>query len=226
MLRVFGVCLFALLNLPTALAQDEIVRLPGQGELKRDAAPPQLGEVERLIPGGGLFVSFDANADGRVSEAELTTGIAEAFIAADRNEDGFLTPLEQISWSEQLPTRDPSLSNPARFDPNLDRRVDAEEFTSVISGFAENLADTETGDIVLASLKSTTRPRREDRDAERQAGRVNGLASARNGSAHRHRLAANGRTCPALRRVPQIHSVPAQRAPRRLRWHRCRQRKS
>jgi len=154
----------------SASAQDP-VRLPGQGQIKRDAVPPQLRETERLIPGGGLLVSFDTDGDGRVSDDELLTGIDAAFLAADQNEDGYLTPLEQISWSESLPTRDASLSNPARFDPNLDRRVNPEEFSMVITGFAEDVADSETGEIIIASLRRT-RPERPDEaiDAIRSGG--------------------------------------------------------
>ncbi|MEL7130661.1 MAG: EF-hand domain-containing protein [Pseudomonadota bacterium] len=136
-----------------AFADEDVVRLPGQGELKPEAAR-QLRPNERLIPGAGLFISFDNNTDGRVSPAELERGIANAFIDADANQNGYLTPLEQKAWSNSLPTRDQSLSNPARFDPNLDRIVSVEEFETVIKDFAASLTDAESGDILLASLKA------------------------------------------------------------------------
>ncbi|MEM9669040.1 MAG: hypothetical protein AAF950_08960 [Pseudomonadota bacterium] len=165
MTRLFLLCTSAMFALPIAASAQDPVRLPGQGEVKRDAAP-QLKKADRLIPGGGLLLSFDTDQDGRVSDAELMAGIESAFAEADNNADGFLTPLEQISWSESLPTRDASLSNPARFDPNLDRRVSSEEFHTVIVGFAEDVSDEETGEIVLASLKAKRRVRNGDDSAE------------------------------------------------------------
>ncbi|MEM7662552.1 MAG: hypothetical protein AAF292_09910 [Pseudomonadota bacterium] len=174
MLRLyFFSALFLSLAAIPSFAQD-VVRLPGQGEVKRDVAP-QLGSTDRLIPGGGLLLSFDTDRDGRVSDEELMTGIERAFAAADNNQDGYLTPLEQISWSESLPTRDASLSNPARFDPNLDRRVNAEEFSDVIVSFADDLADEESGEVIIASLKAKRRPRPDgesdqERPRQRRAG--------------------------------------------------------
>lgn len=169
MLRSFA-CLVATLSfaMSLAVADDEPVRLPGQGEVKPDVAP-QLTGTDRLIPGGGLLVSFDTNTDGRVSEAELIMGIEAAFVTADRDENGRLTPLEQIAWAEGLPTRDASLMNPVRFDPNLDRMVSAEEFSLVIMSFATNLTEAETGDILVTSLKSTRRGRRDGPDAIEEA---------------------------------------------------------
>lgn len=142
-----------------ASAEDDIVRLPGQGELKPEAAKKIIG-AERLISGGGLILSFDADADGKITMAELESGVAIAFETADRNDDGRITPLEQMAWADGLPTRDTSLANPARFDPNLDRVVREAEFTEVVISFASGLADETTGDIHLERLKSNFTGRR------------------------------------------------------------------
>jgi len=139
--------------------EDEIVRLPGQGELKPEAAKTIVG-ADRLISGGGLILSFDADADGRVTPDELETGVAIAFETADRNDDGRITPLEQMAWADGLPTRDTSLANPARFDPNLDRVVREAEFTDVVVSFASGLADETTGDIHVERLTSNITGRR------------------------------------------------------------------
>ncbi len=160
-----------------ASAQDEIVRLPGQGELKPEAARTVSG-ADRLIAGGGLILSFDADADGKVTPTELETGVLVAFENADKNDDGRITPLEQMAWAERLPTRDTSLANPARFDPNLDRVVRQAEFSEVVLGFASRLVDETTGDIPVERLKSgitgrraiedpVAPPRREPEPAER-----------------------------------------------------------
>ncbi len=140
-----------------AMAEDEpLVRLPGQGEL-RDPAERKDRKAnlpDRLKPGGGLFVSFDENQDGIVSADEIAAGIPLAFTAADANADGHLTAIEQQAWAASLPTRDDSLANPVRFDPNLDRRVSISEFTSVINDLGSAYADEATGQIIVADLKA------------------------------------------------------------------------
>lgn len=161
-----------------ALAQvdeDELLRLPGQGEV-RDEALRQQTRADRLKPGAGLFITFDLNSDGRVSRTEIDAGIPAAFQDADNNQDGHLTALEQQDWAQGLPTRDDSLANPFRFDPNLDRRVDLDEFTLVINNLGIDYADEISGDIIIADLRAprrdgngrrdvdaAERPRRQDR---------------------------------------------------------------
>ena len=140
--------------------EDELLRLPGQGEV-RDDALRQRAKADRLKPGAGLFITFDQDNDGRISQSEIASGIPAAFEDADNNADGYLTALEQQDWAQGLPTRDDSLANPFRFDPNLDRRVDLDEFTLVISNLGRDYADEASGEIVIADLKA---PRRE-RDA-------------------------------------------------------------
>lgn len=141
---------------------DELVRLPGQGLVKPDGLPPQL-RLERLVPGGGLFASFDTDGDGRISPRELSEGTRAAFKAADANGDGQLVALEQIDWAESLPTRDDTLANPVRFDPNLDRIVTFEEFSAVIAQLAASYQDAD-GSIDIARLSAPEpRPERGDR---------------------------------------------------------------
>jgi hypothetical protein len=129
---------------------DDIVRLPGQGRLKPDA-PHGRHASGRLVPGGGLIVSFDANDDGHVTPNELRTGAVAAFTVADANADGTLSGLEQQDWANSLPARDDTLANPVRFDPNLDRIVSVTEFVAVIAQLAVDHADSD-GNIYLAKL--------------------------------------------------------------------------
>jgi hypothetical protein len=155
------------LSVHAQVDEDEILRLPGQGEVRS----PQLRErakADRLKPGAGLFLTFDSNEDGRISQFEIDAGIPLAFRIADRNEDGFLTALEQQDWAASLPTRDDSLANPFRFDPNLDRRVDIDEFTTVIVNLGTDYADETTGDILVADLKAPRleRPQRGGQEGE------------------------------------------------------------
>ena len=136
-----------------AVDEDEIVRLPGQGEVRSPDAR-QRAQADRLKPGAGLLLTFDSNEDGRISQFEIDAGIPIAFQKADKNGDGYLTALEQQDWAASLPTRDDSLANPFRFDPNLDRRVDLDEFTTVIVNLGTDYADESSGDIIVADLKA------------------------------------------------------------------------
>lgn len=138
---------------PAIADEDEIVRLPVQGEV-RDRTTRDRVKADRLKPAGGLFVSFDTDESGAISEAEITAGILLAFAQADANADGTLTALEQQAWAKSLPTRDDTLANPVRFDPNLDRRVNLDEFSGVIQNLGRTYADEITGDILISSLKA------------------------------------------------------------------------
>lgn len=129
---------------------DDLVRLPGQGLVKPDSAPAQR-KLARLVPGGGLFASFDTDEDGNISPDELTDGTRAAFKAADANADGQLVALEQLDWAASLPTLDDTLANPVRFDPNLDRVVTFDEFEAVIVQLAANYQDS-SGTIQIARL--------------------------------------------------------------------------
>lgn len=138
---------------PAMADDDELVRLPGQGEF-RDQKKREETKGDRLKPGAGLLVSFDTDENGRISTSEIGVGIPIAFKAADENEDGYLTAIEQQEWASSLPTRDDSLANPFRFDPNLDKRVYLEEFAKVITDLGIDYADEASGDIIVTELKA------------------------------------------------------------------------
>ncbi len=144
---------------PAQADEDEIVRLPTSGEVRSREVRDRV-KADRLKPAGGLFVSFDTDNSGTISRAEIAIGIRKAFTAADANGDGELTALEQQAWASGLPTRDDTLANPVRFDPNLDRIVSLDEFTTVIQSIGGDYADEVTGDIVVASLKALEPERR------------------------------------------------------------------
>ena len=133
-------------------ADDDLVRLPGNGEIRK-SPNNRKGAVDALVPGGGLMLSFDTNRDGRITEREVAKGSRLAFDLADTNGDGRLSALEQIEWAKQLPTRDDTLANPARFDPNLDRMVSYDEFAAVVTRLAGDYSDEASGVILVASLK-------------------------------------------------------------------------
>lgn len=143
----------------------ELVRLPGDGELKQPARAG--GARERLLPGGGLFISFDEDENGAVVMTEIEAGIARAFDEADADGNGVLTALEQQAWAGDLPTRDDTLANPVRFDPNLDRRVSLDEFSDVIIGLARDYSEDGSGTVLIANLKAPEKTRQERAQFER-----------------------------------------------------------
>ena len=69
----------------------------------------------------------------------------------DANADGSLSALEQQDWANNLPTRDDTLANPVRFDPNLDRIVNVTEFVTVVAQLTLDHADPD-GNIYLSKL--------------------------------------------------------------------------
>ncbi len=157
---------------PSQSAEDPIVRLPAQGEVRdalgrQDQGEERLAGARRLLPGGGLLVSFDTDGDGRITGEEIDLGIPAAFAAADADGDGYVTPLEQQDWAASLPTRDDSLANPARFDPNLDRRASLEEFDQVVRQIAGVYREESGGELTVASLAAPD-PQSRDRRAERR----------------------------------------------------------
>jgi len=158
--------------------EDEIVRLPLQGEV-RDAETRDRVKADRLKPAGGLFVSFDTDKSGSISPVEITAGIPLAFATADANEDGSLTALEQREWADNLPVRDDTLANPVRFDPNLDRMVDLSEFSAVIHDLGRAYADEISGDILITSLKAP-KPERPKRGFNILDGSLRGRGGSRN----------------------------------------------
>lgn len=161
--RVPALSLFS----PTAHAdqpETDLVRLPGQGEIRVEHS--RFSRKDRLAPGGGLLVSFDGDGDGALSQAEFETGLTAAFASADGNGDGRLTVFEQRDWAERLPTRDDSLANPVRFDPNLDRLVSYGEFSDVIRNLASPYWDETQAALELSKLKRTGREQVESETAE------------------------------------------------------------
>ncbi len=148
---------------PVAMAQeaDDLVRLPGDGAVKKLSG--QRNVPDRLVPGGGLILTFDTDGNRRIDRAEIEAGARAAFVLADANKDASLTALEQIDWAAGLPSHDDSLANPVRFDPNLDRSVSQAEFVSVILMLADAYTDTSSGAIPIANLEAPKRDEDEGR---------------------------------------------------------------
>lgn len=132
--------------------EDTLLRLPKNNSLEVEEEISTVGTGQKLVPGGGLLLSFDTNDDGIIAQDEVEAGIIAAFAKADANSSGSLTPIEQIKWAESLEPYDASLANPVRFDPNLNRSVSRNEFTVVVRSLASNLVDEETGLLEVSRL--------------------------------------------------------------------------
>lgn len=181
---LLGAVLFALV--PAASAKqatngsDDVVRLPDAPERPRAPALESLADRDgedtretRLLPGGALLATFDTNGDQIISDAELETGIAQAFEAADQNGNGRVTGLEQKAWATSLPYRDDSLANPVRFDPNLDGQVSRDEFSQVLTSLADEYRAEADGELTFAALVAPQRkPATEGAERLREAARL------------------------------------------------------
>ena len=147
-------------RLPIPNTQQGLDRPGRDGESGERRPPPR---KKRLVSGGGLLLSFDANADRIVTFAEVDAGISAAFVQADANQNTYITALEQASWVETLEFPDASLTNPVRFDPNLDSRVTVKEFTRVVGQLYRQYEDGDLGHVSVDDLYEV--PKRGDRSS-------------------------------------------------------------
>ncbi|OQW61880.1 MAG: hypothetical protein A4S17_09000 [Proteobacteria bacterium HN_bin10] len=93
-----------------------------------------------------MFVSFDADGDLSVSEAESEAGFAREFARADANADGSMQPIEFSNWSNLV--LGGSQIGPYRldFDRNVDNVITRQEFdTEMRARFAAYDADENKG---------------------------------------------------------------------------------
>lgn len=94
-----------------------------------------------------MFTSFDADADMKISNAEIEAGLTAEFARADSNRDGSLQPIEFQNWSNA--TLGGGLTGPYRldFDRNVDNVITAEEFRQELSARAREYDSDEDGAI-------------------------------------------------------------------------------
>jgi len=79
-----------------------------------------------------MFVSFDADGDAVVTNAEIDAGLTREFARADSNGDGQLQPIEFQNWSHLV--LGGGMLGPYRldFDRNVDNVITREEFNTEI----------------------------------------------------------------------------------------------
>jgi hypothetical protein len=93
------------------------------------------------------FVSFDANTDLSVTEAELAAGLAREFTRADANSDGQLQPIEFQNWANAA--LGGGQIGPFRldFDRNVDNVITREEFDTELRARFGDYDSDESGAI-------------------------------------------------------------------------------
>ncbi|MEP7209883.1 MAG: hypothetical protein ABI740_03520 [Alphaproteobacteria bacterium] len=113
----------------------DVERVAGPG------LPPGVGrEGVRIVrPGAMLFASYDANHDGKITDAEIEAGAASSFAVADKNNDGAIAGFEQTDWATLVGGASDVLSNSMQFDSDLDHSVTKAEFVSGLHRLADTL---------------------------------------------------------------------------------------
>ena len=139
-----------------ALAQERLPYRGGPGQ-----NPDQTGA--RFIKAGALLLAtFDANKDLIISPAEIEEGARLAFVYADADGSGELTPLEQRAWAGRVTSDTDVIANPSLFPSAIPGMVTADEFVIGLVTFAQRFED-DAGQVLLSNL--TFEPSHAGRDS-------------------------------------------------------------
>jgi len=106
--------------------------------------------VKVVAPGALVYARFDADFDGRITSAEIESGAAQAFAAADANGDKQITGFEQTDWAARMGNPSDLMANAMTFDIDLDRSVTKAEFTAGLMRIAGQIQPN--GDLTFADL--------------------------------------------------------------------------
>ena len=169
-LRIISVCTVFLLAVPiTAASQEAPERLPAP----TDEVPvvEQLDKASRPInrnsqrlsiaPAGLMFASFDSDGDYRISRTEANAGIAAAFIAADKNNNGTLSLVEVDIWRERALGSLDLLPGNTQFDRDFNAVVTRAEFTEVLTRTGARLDKDENSVLDFSELLAKVPAQRE-----------------------------------------------------------------
>ena len=144
---VLGLAAFAVAPV-FAQEPDRIDRVAGVSSPGGLGRPPE--GVRVAAPGALVFASFDRNADGKVTAAEIEAGAGAAFAAADRNGDGRITGFEQSDWAASIGSPTDVMANTMTFDIDLDRAVTQAEFVTGLKRIANQIQPA--GELTFADL--------------------------------------------------------------------------
>ena len=130
------------------------------------------GPITAISAGALVFAGFDANADYKINSTELTSGLAKAFKAADKDGSTTLSLFELEDWREAALGSLDAAPGTLAFDKDFDQRVTREEFDHAMTFVFKTGDKNEDGVLELNDLvKVFEMPRRpvieEDNTIER-----------------------------------------------------------
>jgi Ca2+-binding EF-hand superfamily protein len=125
-------------------------------------------------PGGGtgFFERFDANQDGRLTQAEVDEVRRTQLTEFDQNDDGSLSLEEyQALWLDAM--RERMVDQFQAHDDDGDGMVTVEEFGERFDGMVSRLDANDDGAVTVDEMRGHG-DRRGDRERGREGGRENG----------------------------------------------------
>lgn len=132
-------------------------RLPYRGGANSD-----LTGARYIKAGALLLATFDANKDLEISKEEIQYGARLAFVYADGDGNGQITPLEQRAWAGRLTSETDVIANPSLFPSAIPGMVTEDEFVIGLETFAQRF-EGQDGKVLLSNLTfEPNRPGRED----------------------------------------------------------------
>lgn len=146
------------LTAPT-LAQE---RLPYRGGDAIGQNDPRAG-ARYVHPGALLLAMLDENKDLEITGDEIESGARLAFVHADQDQNGVLTPLEQRAWAGRLSSETDLIANPRIFPSAIPNQVTEEEFVFGIITLSQRFED-EDGRVFMSALTFAPENTRRDDD--------------------------------------------------------------
>lgn len=138
-----------------AQAQDDGIEGLESLEDQRSEMPsiPKIrGPISIIRPAALLFATFDKDGDYKISRAEATDGVANAFTRADRDKNGRITLFELEDWRELALGSMDALPGNLNFDIDYDNQVSKPEFTSALMDLFDRHDKDSDGHVKHAEL--------------------------------------------------------------------------
>ena len=132
------------------------------------------GPITAISAGALVFAGFDANADYKINSTELTSGLAKAFNAADKDGSTTLSLFELEDWREAALGSLDAAPGTLAFDKDFDQRVTRDEFDHAMIFVFKTGDKNEDGILELTDLvKVFEMPRRPVIEEEDAIDRIN-----------------------------------------------------
>jgi len=145
-----------------ALPMSAQERLPYRGGDAIGQNDPRAG-ARYVHPGALLLAMLDENKDLEITEDEIDAGARLAFIHADQDQNGVLTPLEQRAWAGRLSSETDLIANPRIFPSAIPNQVTEAEFVFGIITLSQRFQN-EDGRVFMSALTFAPENARRDED--------------------------------------------------------------